>query len=203
MRILIVLAAMALASPSAAQQFQAPTPQGSLTGAKVGQLEVKAYHVIPKAKTAVQLTSDTALARNIRREVMVRLARRGNEVGFSGGNVMRMDVSYFDLSGGGNAGSSRDTNMPSANALEGPGSNPRPDLEGYRIERSNNGGRSTGPVLRLNLTLYSTDNGNVLWAASASCYTQAGLAEAAGLAIVDAIFDDADRNRIADAGCPL
>ena len=25
---------------------------------------------------------------------------RGNQVGFSGGNVMRMDVSYFDLSGG-------------------------------------------------------------------------------------------------------
>ena len=30
---------------------------------------------------------------------MVRLAQRGNEVGFSGGNVMRMDVTYFDLSG--------------------------------------------------------------------------------------------------------
>ena len=66
-------------------------------GPKLGQLEVKAYQKIPKTKTAVQLTSDTALARKLRREVMIRLSRRGNEVGFSGGNVMRMDVSYFDF----------------------------------------------------------------------------------------------------------
>jgi hypothetical protein len=199
MRILIVLAAMALASPSVAQQFQSPSQQGPTSSARVGQLEVKAYSIIPKAKTAVQLSSDTALARNMRREVMVRLARRGNEVGFSGGNVMRMDVSYFDLSGG---QSRDDPNMPSGNAFEGPGSNPRPDLDGYRIQRGPSG-QSTGSTLRLNLTLYSTSSGNVLWAATASCYTQANMAEAAGFAMIDAIFDDADRNRIADAGCPL
>ena len=36
---------------------------------------------------------------------MIRLSQRGNEVGFSGGNVMRMDVSYFDLLGGNDRGS--------------------------------------------------------------------------------------------------
>jgi hypothetical protein len=71
-------------------------PAAAQPAPKLGQLEIKAYQVIPKTKTAVQLTSDTALARNLRREVMIRLSRRGNEVGFSGGNVMRMDVSYFD-----------------------------------------------------------------------------------------------------------
>lgn len=200
MRILIVLAALALASPSAAQQFQSPSQQGPASSARVGQLEVKAYRVIPKAKTAVQLSSDTALARNMRREVMVRLARRGNEVGFSGGNVMRMDVSYFDFS---RSQSHDDPNMPNGNAFEGPGSNPRPNLDGYRIDRGQGGSQSSGSTLRLNLTLYSTENGNVLWAATASCYTQANMAEAAGFAMIDAIFDDADRNRIADAGCPL
>ena len=135
------LAQIDVAQTNLAQTFVAPGQGYTQTGPnfqvpgqgpKVGDLEVKAFNRIPKAKTAVQLVNDSALARNIRREVMVRLSRLGNEVGFSGGNVMRMDVSYFDLSGGGNAGSSRDTNMPSANALEGPGSNPRPDLEGYR-----------------------------------------------------------------------
>ena len=89
--VLILLAALA-AAPSHAQ------PPGP--GLKTGQMEIKAFQPIPKTKTAVQLTSDTSLARKLRGEVMERLARRGNQVGFSGGNVMRMDVSYFDLSGG-------------------------------------------------------------------------------------------------------
>ena len=75
-------------------------PAASQAPLKVGQLEVRAYQAIPKTKTAVQLTTDSALNRNLRREVMVRLARRGNEVGFSGGNVMRMDVQHVDLLGG-------------------------------------------------------------------------------------------------------
>src|SRR5437899_3434327 len=92
MRIVVLFVFAALvAAPGHAQ------PPGP--GLKTGQLEVKAFQAIPKAKTAVQLTSDTSLARKLRGEVMERLARRGNQVGFSGGNVMRMDVSYFDLSG--------------------------------------------------------------------------------------------------------
>ena len=59
MRIVIpfILAAVA-AAPSHAQ------PPGP--GLKTGQLEVKAYQAIPKTKTAVQLTSDTSLARKLR-----------------------------------------------------------------------------------------------------------------------------------------
>ena len=51
-------------------------------GPKLGEMEVKAYQKIPKAKIAVQLTSDTHLSRELRRQVMVRLSKRGNEVGF-------------------------------------------------------------------------------------------------------------------------
>jgi len=185
----IALLALGTAPPAVAQ---AP---------KVGQLEIKAYQSIPKTKTAVQLTSDSALARNLRREVMIRIARRGNEVGFSGGNVMRMDVQYIDLLGGGDI-----TRGPVGGRdqhFDGPGANPRPEVPGIRIERGGSAPISGGPTLRITLTLYSTDGGKVLWTASASCYTQASMAENAGTMMIDSIFDQADKNRIADAGCPL
>jgi hypothetical protein len=186
---LVALLALGTALPAAAQ---AP---------RIGQLEIKAYQAIPKTKTAVQLTSDSALARNLRREVMIRIARRGNEVGFSGGNVMRMDVQYIDLLGGGDITrgpvGGRDQNF------DGPAANPRPEVPGIRIERGGAAPMSGGPTLRITLTLYSTDGGKVLWAASAACYTQASTAENAGTLMIDSIFNDADKNRIADAGCPL
>ena len=186
-----VVALLALtALPAAAQ----PAP-------KLGQLEIKAYQVIPKTKTAVQLTSDTALARNLRREVMIRLSRRGNEVGFSGGNVMRMDVSYFDFSVGNNGGSGTIGGNP---GYDGPGANPRLELPSNKFEQRGALGRNvSAPTLRIVLTLYSVDGGKVLWAASTSCATHAGTAEAAGIAMIDTIFEAADKSRTGDAGCPL
>ena len=195
MRIATSLMAL-LALGAVPAQAQVPS------GPKLGQLEVKAYQAIPKAKTAVQLTSDTAMARNLRRQVMIRLARRGNEVGFSGGNVMRMDVSYFDFSAGGSGGGS--ATIGGNPGYDGPGANPRPELPRNRFEQR--GGLSGGvssPTLRIVLTLYAVDTGKVLWAATTSCPTFSGAAENAGLAMIDTIFDQADKNRIADAGCPL
>jgi hypothetical protein len=183
----IALLAFGTAMPAAAQ------------GPKLGQLEIKAYQAIPKTKTAVQLTSDTALSRNLRRQVMVRLARRGNDVGFSGGNVMRMDVSYFDLSAGTGTGT-----IGGNPSYDGPAANPRPEFPRNRLEQR---GALTGsvnpPTLRIILTLYAVNDGKVLWNATTSCPTQAGTAEAAGMAMIDTIFDEADKNRVADAGCPL
>jgi hypothetical protein len=184
----IALLALGTALPAAAQ---AP---------KIGQLEIRAYQPIPKTKTAVQLTADSALARNLRREVMIRIARRGNEVGFSGGNVMRMDVQYVDLLG--DSGITRGPVGGRDQNFDGPAANPRPEVPGIRIERGGPA-RTSGPTLRITLTLYSTDGGKVLWTASASCYTQASTAENAGTLMIDSIFAEADRNRIADAGCPL
>ncbi len=188
---LIALAALAAAGPAAGQ----PAP-------KVGELEIKAYQPIPKTKTAVQLTSDTHLSRELRREVMIRLSRRGNEVGFSGGNVMRMDVSYFDLNA--QLGGSGPTTIPRGQNYDGPGANPRPELPGIRLER-----RDTipvppaGPTLRITLTLYAVDTGKVLWAATASCNTPSNQAMQAGVSMIDNIFNAADKNRVGDAGCPL
>lgn len=185
---LIALAALALASPATAQ------------GPKVGQMEIKAYQAIPKTKVAVQVSPDSHLSRELRREVMVRLARRGNEVGFSGGNVMRLDVSFFDL--GGSIGSGGGTIGGQPYYAE-PGSNPRPELPSNRLERRDSYVPPSGSTLRITLTLYSVDGGKVLWTASASCITQASIAQRAGEAMIDNIFNNADSNRVGDAGCPL
>ena len=67
---------LTLPNGASAQSYGLPA------GPKLGEMEVKAYQTIPKAKIAVQLTSDTHLSRELRRQVMVRLSKRGNEVGF-------------------------------------------------------------------------------------------------------------------------
>ena len=43
----------------------------------------------------------------------------------------------------------------------------------------------------------------MLWTATASCITQSDIAQRAGEAMIDNIFDNADKNRVGDAGCPL
>jgi hypothetical protein len=169
--------------------------------AKVGEMEVKAYQKIPRDKVAVQLTSDNHLARELRRQVMVRLSQRGNEVGFSGGNVMRMDVSYFDLLGGNDRSTGTIGGQPDYAA---PGSNPRPALPSNPIGRRDGLTPSTvGPTLRITLTLYSREGGKVLWTASGSCMVQAEKSQLAGEAIINRIFDNADKSVVADSGCPL
>jgi len=196
--LLLALSAFGVAGPAMAQ-LQAPKPGGPLGGPAIGQLEIKAYQPIPKAKVAVQLTSDTHLSRELRRLVMIRLARRGNEVGFSGGNVMRMNVSFFDLGGGG-GGTGGNVAPPS---YEQPGSNPRMNLPQNRLERLDPAPVPQGATLRIGLTLYHLDSGKVLWSANVSCVTQANTAMRAGEAMIDAIFDNADKDRLADAGCPI
>ena len=51
--------------------------------------------------------------------------------------------------------------------------------------------------------LYATEGGKVLWSASGSCSTQADKAQNAGEAIINRIFDSADKSQTGDAGCPL
>jgi hypothetical protein len=113
---------------------------------------------------------------------------------------MRMDVSYFDLS----AGSGRGGYIDNAPSYLEPGSNPRMDLPRNKLERRDTyTPPATGPTLRISLTLYSVETGKVLWFANASCITQGNNAEQSGINMIDAIFADPDKNRIADAGCPL
>ena len=193
---LIALWAVSPAGPASAQGY------GSIgTGPKLGELEIKAWQPIPKTKTAVQLGADTKLGRELRRQVMVRLSQRGNAVGFSGSNVMRLDVSYFDLQGGNSRGYGELGERP---AYAEPGSNPFLPVPANPIGRNTSRTPSTaGPTLRVSLSLYSVDTGKVLWSATASCRTQADIAQGAGEAMINNIFDNADKNRVGDAGCPL
>jgi hypothetical protein len=43
----------------------------------------------------------------------------------------------------------------------------------------------------------------VLWLATGSCVTQSSNAQRAGEAMINNMFDNADNNRVGDAGCPL
>jgi hypothetical protein len=195
---LVALSALLAALPVAAQGLVAP---GVAQGPKLGELEVKAYQKIPKTKIAVQLTSDSHLGRELRRQVMVRLAQRGNEVGFSGGNVMRMDVTFIDLLGGGGSGSGTIGGQPD---YAPPGSNPRMALPDNRLRRLDGiTVPGSGPTLRITLTLYAVDSGKVLWTATGSCATAADKAQRAGEAIINRMFDNADANHVGDSGCPL
>lgn len=189
----VALSALFFAAPASAQGY------GLGSGPKLGEVEIKAYQKIPKVKIAVQLTSDTHLARELRRQVMVRLGQRGNQVGFSGGNIMRMDVSYFDLSGG------MDREMPMMQSQDyETGANPRLMLPANPIGRRDTiPAAPSGSTLRVSLTLYESSGGKVLWTASGSCNVRSSAAMQAGLSIVDHIFDNADANRVGDAGCPL
>jgi len=189
----IVAGALLLAAPAAAQL----PPQ-----LQIGQMEIKAYAPISKAKIAVQLTQDTALGRQLRGKVMERISKRGNEVGTSGGNVMRMDVAYFDLLGDGGGGGSA-ANTPSSSQ---PGDNQRPTLLGNITGLRGNDGAAPAPrppTLRLNFTLYAVDTGKVVCVASASCSTTSGMVVKAGDAMINSIFDSADKSMVGDAGCPL
>jgi hypothetical protein len=193
----VTLFAAALVLPIGASA-QSP---GVPSGPKLGEMEVKVYQQIPKAKVAVQLTSDTHLSRELRRQVMTRLSQRGNEVGFSGGNVMRMDVSYFDFS----LGSDRDYRTQGGQpSYAPPGSNPRMDLPSNTLRRRDGASAPTSvPTLRITLTLYSTEGGKVLWTATGSCSTQADKAQNAGEAIINRMFDNANKSMTGDAGCPI
>jgi hypothetical protein len=188
-------ATLGFAGPATAQGI------GVSSAPKIGEMEVRAYEKIPKTKVAVQLTSDNHLARELRRQVMVRLSKRGNEVGFSGGNVMRMDVSYFDFSSiNDNLGST----LGGQPDYAPPGSNPRMDLPSNKISRRDGlTGPTAVPTIRVTLTLYAKDGGKVLWTASGACGAQGDKAQLAGEAIVNSIFDRADSNNVGSAGCPF
>ncbi|MEK7687013.1 MAG: hypothetical protein AAB398_01305, partial [Pseudomonadota bacterium] len=185
------IAAALVAVWALAHVTSAPAPAqgyGSIgTGPKLGELEIKAWQPIPKTKTAVQLGSDTRLGRELRRQVMVRLSQRGNEVGFSGSNVMRLDVSYFDLLGGSRQNYGELGERP---AYAEPGSNPFLATPANPIGRNTGRTPSTaGPTLRISLSLYAVDTGKVLWSATASCVTQADIAQRAGEMMINNIFD--------------
>lgn len=78
-----MVGAAALSMIAALAQAQAP-----------GRFEITAPRPIPSGKIAVELSSQSELGRELRGQVMERLARRGNDVGASGGHTLLLSVFY-------------------------------------------------------------------------------------------------------------
>lgn len=153
--------------------------------------EIQAKRPLPKGKYAVALEVDSELGRDLRRAVMDRLAARGNEVGFSGGHVMRLRV---DVSRGFRSG-------PGAPppAAGGAGLPPIPDRPASDLRTRPD---SAAETLRLTLTMAEAGTGEVLWVAYASCAFGGGRALDAGRSMIGAIFASPDRSRRGEADCP-
>ena len=195
-----LLMVLAAAAPAHAQ-LQAPGSTPESRGPKLGQFEIKAYQVIPKTKTAVQLTSDTRTGAQPpargddppspprQRGRLLRRQRHAH-----GRELLRLLV-----------GSSGARHTVGGNPnYDGPGANPRPELPSIKLEQRN-GAAPTSGARRCASCSRSTR-----WTAARCCgrrrapaATHAGTAETAGIAMIDTIFSAADKNRIADAGCPL
>lgn len=189
MRALIVITGMlaALALPAGAQT--SPT------------FDIQARKPLPTGKYAVDLDTDTALGRDVRRLVMEKLAARGNQVGFSGGNVMKLQVEQTRHFAGGLT--SKDILAPPRQqpSLGGDRPDARPPMPERRIQDQDKA-RIPGEVLRITMTVRASTSGEVIWVAYASCPYNEGRALRAGAKMVETIFANPNRSRRGEAECP-
>jgi hypothetical protein len=175
-------------------------PAGAQTQAQPG-LEIQAKKPLPTGKYAVDLDTDTALGRDVRRLVMERLAKLGHQVGFSGGHVMKLQVNQTRNFAGGLK--TEDVLVPPRPAPS-PGSDrldvrpPMPDRPVQDMGRA----PVAGETLRLTLTLRAAGSGEVIWVAYAACPYSEGRALRAGAKMVDTIFADPNRSRRGKVECP-
>ena len=189
MRIPVVLTALlAIAAAPANAQIQ-PT------------VEVQAKRPLPAGKYAVDLASDSALGRDIRRLVMEKLAARGHQVGFSGGHVMKLQVDLTRHFAGGPSADSVLTPPRSQIGQAGPRGEDRP-LPDRRVSDLEPRASVSVEMLRLTLTLRTAGSGEATWVAFAACPVREGRALAAGRSMVDAIFANPNRSRRGEVDCP-
>jgi hypothetical protein len=191
---------MALAAPAAAQR---PPATGTPPAPPPQSLDIQAKRPLPTGKYAVDLDTDTALARDLRRTVMEKLAARGNQVGFSGGHVMKLQVDLSQHFAGGRTPESvlappRDQVAPRSE---------RGDVRPPIPERSvrDLAPKPDAPTerLHLTLTLHGARSGEVAWVAYATCDFKDGRALDTGRAMINAIFANPNVTRRGDANCPI
>jgi hypothetical protein len=156
---------------------------------------------LPTGKYAVDLDTDTALGRDIRRLVMEKLAARGNQVGFSGGNVMKLQVDQTRHFAGGLTSQDILTPPRQQSPLGSDRPDARPPMPERRVQDQDRP-RIAGEVLRITLTLRAATGGEVIWVAYAACPYSEGRALRAGTKMVETIFANPNRSRRGDAECP-
>lgn len=196
-----VVLAVLIAGLAAPVLAQAPKP--AATPSPAHSLDIQAKRPLPTGKYAVNLDTDSELARDLRRVVMEKLAARGNQVGFSGGHVMKLQV---DLTRHFAGGRTPESVLAPPRGQVAPGSD-RGDVRAPLPERPV---RDLAPkpdpateTLHLTLTLHALGSGEVQWIAYATCPVRDGRALAVGRGMVNAIFADPNRSRRGDANCPL
>ncbi|HJQ59668.1 MAG TPA: hypothetical protein VJ890_22360 [Vineibacter sp.] len=196
-RLVIACLLAALAVPANAQR-PAPTPAPAQP--QPHSLDIQAKRPLPTGKYAVDLDTDSALGRDLRRVVMEKLAARGNQVGFSGGHVMKLQVGLTQHF----SSSQQPAGAPPRSEIgpTGDRSDIRPPMPDRPVRDMASRPDAALETLNLTLTVRAATTGEVIWAAYATCSFRDGRAQAMGRTMLDAIFADPNRSRRGDAKCP-
>jgi hypothetical protein len=165
-------------------------------------LDIRAKRPLPPGKYAVDLADDSELGRDIRRRVLEKLAARGHDTGFSGSQVMRLQVdrtSNFDR-----GLRAQDVLAPPSNEVRpwGDRNDALPPMPERRLRDLEPPARVITESLRLTLTVRAANSGEVVWTAYAACPIHDGRALAAGRGMIDAIFAEPNRTRRDAIKCP-
>lgn len=165
----------------------------------VGNFEVRTTRGIPSGKIAVDLSPDSELGRDIRRLVMEKLSKSGREVGFSGGNILKLQVNLqrgVSSSGGGRS------NEPIDRSTGIDANRPTPPGAARAFEQPRTPD-NRNDLLSISMTIHGLQSRELLWSANASCRVGANDAFGAGRNMIDNIFARPNASRKGEADCPI
>jgi len=165
----------------------------------VGSFEVRTTRGIPSGKIAVDLSPDSELGRDLRRLVMEKLSKSGHEVGFSGGNILKLQVNLqrgLSSSGGGRS----DDPIDRRTGIDAQRPTPQGPARAFEQPRAG-GGRND--LLSISMTIHGLQSRELLWSANASCRVGANDAFGAGRNMIDNIFAQPGASRKGEADCPI
>lgn len=165
----------------------------------LGNFEIRTTRGIPAGKIAVDLSPDSELGRDIRRLVMEKLSKRGHEVGFSGGNILKLQVNLqrgVSIQGG----RSTDYEVDRRTGIDAQRPVPQGPARAFEPPRDRD---NRNDMLSISMTLHGLQSRELLWSATASCRVGAAEAFGAGRNIIDNIFAQPNASRKGEADCPI
>jgi hypothetical protein len=165
----------------------------------VGNFEVRTTRGIPAGKIAVDLSPDSELGRDLRRLVMEKLAKAGHEVGFSGGNILKLQVNLqrgLPSVGGGRG----DDEVDRRTGIDAQRPTPQNPARAFEPPRPGSG---RNDLLSISMTIHGLQSHELLWSANASCRVGANDAFGAGRNMIDNIFARPNASRKGEADCPI
>lgn len=165
----------------------------------VGNFEIRTARGIPAGKIAVDLSPDSELGRDLRRLVMEKLAKSGHEVGFSGGNILKLQINL--QRGLPPVGAGRDNDpIDRSTGIDATRPTPQGPARAFEPPRA---GDSRGNLLSISMTIHGLQSRELLWSANASCRVGGNEAFGAGRNMIDNIFARPNATRKGEADCPI